>query len=175
MKIWLSFLLILCGAALLGFQHYIYPQLQGPKRVGQSLVSVQQEQLDPAWQQLQVTAAEISAESDNDIVIKFTYQGRTDHTRLSTCGEVTDKEQSGPWGCQPLLLPAADGSINLRFVLASTSRAIECSDKIAISIYGDDGSVFYRHWFALSKVWHKQPDLWSWYLYKRDGCPARQP
>lgn len=175
MKIWISFLMLLCCAVLLGFQQYIYPQLQGPKRVGQALVSVQQEILDPAWQPLQVTGAEILAESDNDILVQFTYQGRTNDRRISACGEVTDKEQFGPWGCQPQLLSAGDGVVGIRFALASTSRTHECSDKMSIMLYSDDGSVFYRHWFELPKVWHQQPGLWSWYQFKRDGCPLRQP
>ncbi len=175
MKIWLSFILLLCCAALLGFQQFIYPQLQGPKRLGQQLSSLQQEKLDPAWQALQVSSASIVSESDNDIVLRFQFAGRHNYVRLSACGDITDKEQSGPWGCQPQLLPNTDGSVDIRFVLASGSRAIECSDKVAISLYGDDGSVFYRHWFALAKTWHQQPGLWSWYQFKQQGCPARQP
>lgn len=175
MKIWLMFFLLLSAAALLGFQYFVYPQLQGPKRLEQALTSVQQELLVPDLQSLRVTAATIVAETDSDITLSFDFSGRPQNFGVSVCGDIKDNGQPGPWGCQPQRLTQADGRVSIRFTLASTSRAIECSDQVAVLFYSDDGSVFYRHWFTLPKVWHQSPGLWSWYQLKRDGCPARQP
>ncbi len=170
-KVWALLLAILAGVAFAGY-HYLYPQLTGPQRIGQSLQSTQENYLMMKLPGLHTQSASISAESDNTLEISYQYLGQASETsRITACGTVSFKGVSTAWGCRPIIVPAGEGKIILYYQLASTSRELECSDTVSMNFYGPDGSVFYEHAFALEKVWHKTPGIASWYTFRKQGCP----
>ncbi|MES2934094.1 MAG: hypothetical protein V4805_11480 [Pseudomonadota bacterium] len=171
-KVWALLLMIAAGVAFAGYR-YLYPQLTGPQRIGQSLQSTQENHLAMKLPQLRTQSASVVAESDNTLEISYRYQGQASETvTITACGTVSFKGVSTAWGCRPVIVPAGEGSITLYYQLASSGREHECSDTVAMNFYGPDGSVFYEHAFGLEKVWHKTPGLSSWYDFRKHGCPA---
>jgi hypothetical protein len=183
MRVFLVFLVLLVGGAYYLFDQWLAPQLRGPVRVGEVLKSVREEKSDATKQSFAVTQASIVQETDKRVVIRFSYKGKDPNWRLNACGDVSENNMSGPWGCEPRVLidNAANtdgtGAVEIGFVLANSSmakgRERECSDTVGISVYGQDGSVFYRNTYTLKKVWHLEPSMWSWYRYRHEGCPVR--
>lgn len=191
MRIIVFFLLALVASGYFLFEHWLSPQLRGPIRIGEELSAVQEEKLDMEKQAFTVTQAKLIHESDNRVVIRFSYKGNDPTWNLNACGDIKEHSMNGPWGCEPRVLQSNkankeneanspdQGSVDIGFVLANGAmvkgRERECSDTVSISVYGSDGSVFYRKNYALKKVWHRDPGMWSWYQYRHEGCPVRSP
>lgn len=178
MRILSIFLILLFGATYFLFDQWLAPQLRGPVRIGESLLSVQEQKLALDKQAFSITQANIVEETDKRVVVQFTYQGKDPNWHLNACGDIEENNMHGPWGCEPRVLQVAgDGKVDIGFVLANgdtvKGRSRECSDTVSVSVYGRDGSVFYRHKFALKKIWHQVPGMWSWYRYRHEGCPVR--
>ncbi len=167
----MGFAVVALGGGL--FQWWLAPQLRGPAREGAVLASIQEERASVAVAGFAVPQATVLAESDQSVTLRFQYAGLPQGLALTACGEVTDNGMHGPWGCQPRRLSALDGTVDVHFVLATGARPRECSDRIGISVYGDDGQVVYRHVFSWQKVWHREPGMASWYRYKHEGCGVR--
>jgi len=185
MRVFFLFLVLLAGTTYYLFDQWLAPQLRGPMRVGEVLTAVREEKLDVSKQTFTVSQASILLETDNRLVIRFSYKGKDANWQATACGDILENSMSGSWGCEPRVLVNPIGntggaqSVDIGFVLINNpsvnGRKRECSDSVVITVYDPNGSVFYRSTYALKKVWHQEPNMWSWYRYRHDGCPVRSP
>ncbi|WP_049630592.1 hypothetical protein [Cellvibrio sp. pealriver] len=124
---------------------------------------------------IEVTRAEIVEETDNSLTIRYSLRNYAEEAQISACGEVNYASYGYAWGCKPVIIPPFAGSIDITYVMASTSRPIECSDSVGIHLYIGSGYHFYKHLFAYDKIWHKNPGADSWSTYHSRGCEPPRP
>lgn len=124
---------------------------------------------------ISVSGAEITAETDNSLTIRYYLRNKVEGVPISACGEVNYANDAYAWGCKPVIIPAYEGNIEITYVMASTARSIECSDTVGIFLYLGSGYQFYQHKFAYEKVWHKNPSKESWDAYQTRGCEQPRP
>ena len=165
-------IILICALAGAGYVAYLKfsPQLTGPNRVGEQLNSLGDEVSGKDSPKINVISAEIVQETDNSLRIRYHLRNHADDIAVSACGDVSYASNSYPWGCQPLIIPAQALSIDITYLLASSARAIECSDSVSVHFYIGSGFSFYQHRFALEKIWHKEPGPMSWFNYRQSGC-----
>lgn len=135
-----------------------------------TLKSIGEEKHGKSPPDIRVKSAEIVAEEDNRLTVRYHLRNHVESTPISACGEINYTDYPYAWGCKPVIIPPYAGNIEITYTLASTARSIECSDSVTIFLYVGTNYHFYVHKFAYDKVWHKNPDAESWETYKARGC-----
>jgi len=154
------------------YQMLLADKLTGPIRNGESLISVDEQRESFALSDVKIVSAVIESESDNELFIRYHYQNNNTEKVLYICGNVGDVP-SYSFACRPQLLKQGAGEVVVRYGLAKAAKERECSSSLFAHVYEGNRQPFYKHSYALNKVWHKVPSLMSWYEYHTTGCPSR--
>lgn len=154
------------------YQLLLADKLTGPKRTGEPLTSAGEQSEYFALSDVKIVSAVIESESDNELFIRYHYQNNKTDKVLYICGNVGEV-LSYSFACRPQLLKQGAGEVIVRYGLANAAKERECSSSLFAHIYEGNKQPFYKHTYELNKVWHKHPNLLSWYEYHTKGCPSK--
>lgn len=154
------------------YQLLLADKLTGPIRSGKSLTSEGEQRESFALSDVEIVYAAVESESDNELFVRYHYQNNNTDKVLYICGNVGDTP-SYSFACRPQLLKQGEGEVIVRYGLANAAKDRECSSSLFAHVYEGNRQPFYKHAYALNKVWHKEPSLLSWYEYHTKGCPSK--